>query len=178
MLIRSNYNLANPTEGVWILLTIVTIAFATDIGALFVGTAFGKHRLAPTISPKKSIEGAIGGMALGVLVAIGLRWLAIQIGTDLEQAPQAPDNRWGELGSRILALPAALSAGRLAIFAAIISVFSQFGDLFESLLKRCAQTKDSSTLIPGMGGVLDVIDSLLFAMPAAWFLLTRVWEAV
>jgi phosphatidate cytidylyltransferase len=178
ILIRSNYNLADPAEGVWILLIILMIVFATDIGALFVGTALGRHRLAPTISPKKSIEGAFGGVAFSVLAALALRGLAMLVGVDLEPRPEATDGRWAEFGSRMLALPTALTAGELIIFAAILSVFSQAGDLFESLLKRCAQAKDSSTLIPGMGGVLDVIDSLLFAMPAAWFLLTRVWEAV
>jgi phosphatidate cytidylyltransferase len=124
----------------------VAIIWAADSGAYFVGVRFGKRKLAPRISPGKSWEGLIGGVAaalLLVLVALPL----LHVGW-----PSAP---------LLLAL---------TLVTVLISVA---GDLFESLLKRHAGIKDSSDLIPGHGGVLDRLDSLLAALPI--FLVTKMW---
>jgi phosphatidate cytidylyltransferase len=118
-----------------LLLAIVIIV--SDSAQYYTGRAFGRRRLAPEISPKKTVEGAIGGMVLATTAfALGGRWLF----------PQTP-------------LAVLIVAGAVLAAAGIV------GDLFESLLKRSAGMKDSSSLIPGHGGVLDRIDSWLFAAP-------------
>ena len=178
IMLRSDYNLADPAEGAWIVLIILVIAFATDIGALYTGLAIGRHRLAPSLSPNKSVEGAIGGVAASVLVALAIRWIALGLDGLGDQEPETAADRLHQLMSQVLALPARLDITSVVILAALISVFSQAGDLFESALKRSAQVKDSSGLIPGMGGILDVLDGAIFAVPVAWFLLTQWWEAV
>jgi phosphatidate cytidylyltransferase len=117
-----------------LMLTII----ASDTAQYYTGRALGRRPLAATISPKKTIEGAAGGVVVGtaVLAGVGAWWLAVPIG-----------------------LPARLALGILVVAAGIA------GDLFESLLKRSAGIKDSSSLIPGHGGILDRIDALLFAAP-------------
>ncbi|MBI1800774.1 MAG: phosphatidate cytidylyltransferase [Chloroflexi bacterium] len=123
-------------------------AFATwtaDTTAYFVGTRYGRHRFSPRISPKKSWEGALAGGAAGWLV--GVLWASA-------------------------ALPG-LTLVHGAVLSALVVVAGMIGDLAESLIKRQVSAKDSGGLIPGHGGVLDRIDSLLFAFPAA--LLYAVW---
>jgi phosphatidate cytidylyltransferase len=121
---------------------IVTIA-ASDSAQYYTGRLLGRHTLAPTVSPAKTIEGACGG-----LVAAALSGLII--------------------GPRVLPF---LSPARALTFALVAAAFGMIGDLFESLLKRSAGVKDSSALIPGHGGVLDRIDSYLFAAPVFYWLL-------
>jgi phosphatidate cytidylyltransferase len=116
----------------------VAIIWVADSGAYFVGSRFGKHKLAPRISPGKSWEGLLGGLAAAALVAV-----ACMPGLHVA---------WAQLPAFLL----------LAVATVAISVV---GDLFESLLKRHAGMKDSSDLIPGHGGMLDRIDSLLAALP-------------
>jgi len=131
------------------LLSVMVIVWVADIGAYFAGKAFGKQKLAPTISPGKSWEGAIGGW-LAVLVLAGLSTLV----------PQLQDTFAAQLFARkgwMIAV-ALLSA---------ISAASVVGDLFESMLKRRAGMKDSSNLLPGHGGVLDRIDALIPVLPLA-----------
>ena len=126
------------------LLLIATVV-VSDSAQFYTGRLFGRRPLAPTISPKKTIEGAIGGVVLAPLFLV-------------------------------LAGPFALpSANRLslALLGIVIVVLGICGDLFESRLKRIAGVKDSSTLIPGHGGVLDRIDALLFATPAFYLYLQR-----
>ncbi|HEX7057953.1 MAG TPA: phosphatidate cytidylyltransferase [Bacilli bacterium] len=120
----------------WSLLMFVCI-WATDSGAYFTGWAIGKHLLWPAISPKKTVEGALGGLALSVAAAIGFSLYAPQL----------------------LSLSHAVSLGIL------ISLFSQFGDFVESALKRAQNVKDSGAILPGHGGVLDRVDSWLFVFP-------------
>ncbi len=130
-----------------LLLMPVLLTWASDIGAFVVGRAVGGPKLLPSVSPSKTVSGAIGGLVASVLVA----WLA----------------------SRLLLRPVAqlgMTAVGTVIFGAAISVAAQIGDLFESLLKREAGVKDSSALIPGHGGVLDRFDSLFFALPSAQIL--------
>lgn len=122
--------------------TALLITFASDTSAYFVGRAIGRNRLAPYISPKKSWEGAIGGV-IGAMLA-------------------------GVLLVILLGLPISLSAGVLLGGAG--SIAGQAGDLAESLIKRQVGAKDSGNLIPGHGGLLDRADSLLFAFPVIYYL--------
>lgn len=126
----------------------LVITWVTDVGAYLIGRTFGKRKLMPSVSPGKTIVGAAGGLAFAVLAS----WLYV---TFLLEP-------YAGLSMR----PAAVIA-----FGFLISVAAQTGDLAESLLKREAGVKNSSGLIPGHGGVLDRIDSLLFALPAAVLLL-------
>ena len=116
------------------------ITVMTDVFAYFVGINFGKHRLAPTISPKKSIEGSIGGLGFAVLFSGIYLWL-----TGL---------------NHILSIE--LSFVMMLVFAAFISVFAQAGDLVASKMKRDHDVKDFSHIFPGHGGVMDRFDSVLF----------------
>jgi phosphatidate cytidylyltransferase len=116
---------------------LLAVVMVGDAGAYFLGRAFGRHPLAPVLSPKKTVEGLAGGVLFSVGTAIVL----------------------GRMAVPPLVLTTAVGLG---LSLALLGVV---GDLFESLLKRSAQIKDTSSLIPGHGGVLDRIDSLLFAAP-------------
>ena len=126
-----------------LLLAIFIFIWVNDTGAYLVGSRWGKRRLAPSISPKKSVEGSIGGHLLVLLSAVILRLLLF------------PELSWL----------------RILLIATVVAVFGTIGDLFESSLKRQAGVKDSGKLIPGHGGILDRIDSLLLAVPAVYLLL-------
>jgi phosphatidate cytidylyltransferase len=123
------------------LLVIMLIVMTNDSAAYYTGCAFGKHRLYPLVSPKKSIEGALGGVAGSIC------------GTLLAKFTFFPQ----------LALADAL------VTAVVIGILGQTGDLFESLLKRSFGVKDSGSIIPGHGGVLDRLDSIIFAAPAMYY---------
>lgn len=127
-------------QGGWRGLLLMTILMTSDTFAYFTGHALGRRRLAPAISPGKTVEGAFGGLAGGVVGALGIRALGL---------PDMP-------------LVHALLLG-LVVAAAGIA-----GDLFESLLKRWAGVKDSGRLFPGHGGMLDRLDSLLFGAPVLY----------
>ena len=125
---------------VFMLLPIVCVII-TDTFALFTGMLIGKHKLAPAVSPKKTVEGAIGGTVFGVLVFIAAAIISEKvIGVDVN-------------------LPLFATAGLLT------SVIGQFGDLFMSVIKRHCDLKDFGNLMPGHGGILDRFDSLIFAAP-------------
>lgn len=128
----------------------------TDTGAYFVGSAIGRHKFIPWLSPKKTWEGVAGGVITATLLAIAIGW-------SLSSRAFLADYA-GVLGN-----PWAMGAFGLAM-----GLFSVAGDLCESLLKRDVAIKDSGSMIPGMGGILDVIDSPLLAAPAAWFFWTRI----
>lgn len=128
------------TRGMELLVAVLAITKLGDIGAYLVGSRFGKTPLMPRISPHKSIEGALGGLVFSVIAALLIKGL-IKI-----SYPQS-----------VL----------LGIF---IGLLGQIGDLSESLMKRDCAVKDSGRLLPGMGGVLDVVDSLLFTAPVFYFL--------
>ena len=140
--------------GVNFLLSAFCLVWAADIGAYAAGRAFGKTKLAPTISPGKSWEGVVGGMA-SVLVLAALWVLLIDRAWPVDSASLYTQflERFGWAGL----------AGAVMLLAA----FSVVGDLFESLVKRAAGAKDSSRLLPGHGGVLDRIDALLPVLPIA-----------
>lgn len=139
--------------GVNFLLSVFVLVWAADIAAYFGGRAFGRRKLAPAISPGKSWEGVWSGMA-GVLL-LALAWIAF----DRHAAPASPS-----LFSHLLGRVGAVGLVAALLFLAALSVV---GDLFESLVKRSAGAKDSSTLLPGHGGVLDRIDALLPVFPLA-----------
>ena len=125
---------------------------------------------------KKSIEGFFGGIAAGALVAVGFCRMARIIGP--EEPPVDALERWAALAGQMTSGLKSMTLSQAILLGVFLSAASQVGDLFESLIKRGAQAKDSSGLIPGMGGVLDLIDGTLFAVPLAWFLLTRIWDIV
>ncbi len=131
-------------NGMVILFGIILMAKCTDIGAYFVGKKFGRHKLFPVISPNKTVEGVIGGLASSILVAVA--WNLI---------PQI----------RILPLKWAI------LFGLLIGVTSIGGDLVESMLKRDAGVKDSGNLVPSFGGTLDVIDCILTSLPMGYYFL-------
>jgi phosphatidate cytidylyltransferase len=131
------------THGREALLLLMATVIVSDTAQYYSGRAFGRRLLAPSISPKKTLEGAAGGFIFGSLfLAIAGRW-------------------W---------LPGVPLPGRAALGAALVGV-GIAGDLFESMLKRSADLKDSSHLIPGHGGILDRIDALLFAAPVYYAVL-------
>jgi phosphatidate cytidylyltransferase len=162
-------------RGVWLMLGAILVAKSSDIGAYFVGSAIGRHKLIPQVSPGKSVEGTLAGLGSSVLVALLFAftlpvagWLGVQ-GAYYDAVSEVT----AILG--VSAEPMDLILRGL-IFGLCLSFVGQLGDLFESCLKRDAGTKDSGMIMPQFGGILDVIDSAIFAMPVAWFLLTRVWR--
>ncbi|ALD90402.1 phosphatidate cytidylyltransferase [Cupriavidus gilardii] len=139
--------------GVGVLLSAAALVWAADIGAYFVGKAIGRRKLAPSISPGKSWEGAIGGWLFALAVALSLA------------ATHAFAPTWFD---RVADRSGLLTVALLTTLMVIASVV---GDLFESLLKRQVGKKDSSRLLPGHGGVLDRIDALLPVLPLAALLI-------
>lgn len=136
-----------PPGGALLVFPLV-ITWASDIGAYFTGRAIGGRRLSPSVSPGKTVAGAIGGLVASMLVS----WLYAR--AVLVPVASLGFTPWGAL-----------------FFGAVISIAAQVGDLFESLIKREGGMKDSSRIIPGHGGVLDRFDSLLFVLPVAYLLL-------
>ncbi|MEI7644453.1 MAG: phosphatidate cytidylyltransferase [Chloroflexales bacterium] len=130
-----------PPGTSWILL-VLTVTWLQDTAAYFVGRAIGRHQMAPILSPKKSWEGAAGGFVASVISAA--------------------------LAVAVLGLP--ISAAAAAMIGAAAGVVGPLGDLVESLIKRQIGIKDSGRLIPGHGGILDRIDSLLFTAPVIYYL--------
>ncbi len=144
--------------GVNYLLSVLCIVWAADIAAYWGGRAFGRHKLAPSISPGKSWEGVVSGM-LGVLVLAAFwLWLDTRIAADSASVFTLFMQRFG------------LVVMALSVLA--LTALSVVGDLFESLIKRAAGAKDSSGLLPGHGGVLDRVDALLPVLPCAMALTT------
>ena len=135
---------ADPDASGLMLALVVFVPKCNDIGAFFTGTFLGRHKMTPVLSPKKTWEGFAGGMLAGAAVAAGLSFAA-------------PVFRHG--------------VGEAFAFGLAVGLAGVLGDLAESLVKRDCRTKDASKSIPGFGGVLDVVDSVLFAAPVAylWF---------
>lgn len=137
-----------PVAGTLLLLLPIILTWVNDAGAFFFGKRFGKRKLMPSVSPGKTVAGAVGAL----LTVIAGTWAYFHF----------------------LLVPYAalgLSGAGLVLFAVAMSAAAQVGDLAESLLKRQAGVKDSSALIPGHGGVLDRVDSLLFTIPLGYVLL-------
>lgn len=146
--LRYNDYVIDARGGTALAMFPILLTWATDVGAYAFGRLLGAHKLMPSVSPGKTMEGALGGLLLAIVIAL------LYIGYVLHPLAQ--------LAMRPLAT---------VLFAVTISVVAQVGDLAESLIKREAGIKDSSTLIPGHGGVLDRFDSLLFVLPVAALLL-------
>ncbi|MES2464300.1 MAG: phosphatidate cytidylyltransferase [Armatimonadota bacterium] len=130
-----------PTFGAWIVTYVFAVTWSTDAGAYFVGMRFGKHKLAPRLSPKKTVEGSIGGIVAACVMSL----------------------LWGA-GIH-------LPWWHCLILGPIIGILGQIGDLCESALKRDIGVKDFGMVLPGHGGILDRFDSLLFTAPIAFYYL-------
>lgn len=136
--------------GMVALISVVAVVKVSDSGAYFIGRSCGRHKLAPTLSPKKTVEGALGGLVFGSLAALVYFYWLVPLIFGLEQGT-----------------PSGLDIGCWILYGLILSVAGMIGDLAESMWKRDSQQKDSSRWLPGLGGALDVLDSLLVAgLPA------------
>ena len=142
------FNLSVAPGGV-LLVFPVLVTWASDIGAFFVGRTIGGRKLIPSVSPGKTVSGAIGGVVMSMLIAYVFARGVLAPTAHLGFTP------WGAL-----------------TFGLLISVAAQTGDLFESLIKRESGMKDSSRIIPGHGGILDRFDSLIFVLPVAYVLIS------
>lgn len=164
-------------DGAWLLLVAILVTKCGDIGAYFAGVTFGRRKLAPAISPGKTVEGAVGGLlgsASAAVMFVSASRIANWVGLN--------DPSFGPLYSLIEDMSLALGMsdntnfGMTILLAVgigtVLSVAGQLGDLVESCFKRDAGTKDSGKLIPRFGGILDLIDSPMLAVPVAWLLLT------
>jgi phosphatidate cytidylyltransferase len=126
--------------GIVLILIAVVGPWISDSGAYFAGRFFGRHLLFPSLSPKKTVEGGLGGLLLTVLVVAPVSYVLLDF-----------------------------SLVKALLIGAVVSVASQCGDLFESSLKRILDVKDLGNFLPGHGGVLDRVDSLLFTAPAVYY---------
>ncbi|WP_455370649.1 phosphatidate cytidylyltransferase [Petrachloros mirabilis] len=131
-------------EGEWLIFFLLAITWAGDTGAYFAGTLLGQHPLAPKISPKKTVEGLVGGLLAAMILAYAARWWFL------------PD----------------FSTVDCAVLAVLLTMTGLWGDLAESAIKRSVGAKDSGSVLPGHGGMLDRLDSLLFAGPAFYYYIT------
>jgi phosphatidate cytidylyltransferase len=140
--------LRDPAASSLMLTLVIFVPKGGDVGAFFTGTFLGRHKMTPVLSPKKTWEGFAGGLLMSVAVAVGFSFAGDVF-------------RHGVLEA--------------AAFGVVVGIAGVLGDLAESLIKRDCQTKDAAQNIPGFGGLLDVIDSILFAAPVAyvWFVLSR-----
>jgi phosphatidate cytidylyltransferase len=131
-------------QGEWLIFFLLLVTSAADTGAYYVGTLYGRHRLAPTISPKKTVEGLVGGLIGAIIVAYAAHWWFL------------PE----------------LSGLDCLILGTILTITGLWGDLAESAMKRSVGMKDSGGILPGHGGMLDRLDSLLFTAPVFYYYVT------
>jgi phosphatidate cytidylyltransferase len=139
-----------PESGAFLLTYTLAVVVLCDAGGYFSGNAYGKRKLAPRISPSKTVEGTIGGVLTGTLGGLAMKALF--------------DLVWGELSM-------GLGWGAALAFGVVISGLAVVGDLVESLLKRDAQVKDAGAVLPGMGGILDRVDSPLLGIPGMYYMM-------
>jgi phosphatidate cytidylyltransferase len=133
-------------QGEWLLFFLLLVTWAGDTGAYYVGTLCGQHAIAPRISPKKTIEGLVGGLLGALMIAYLARWWFLSD----------------------------FSAVDCIVLAILLTLTGLWGDLAESAIKRSVGIKDSGGLLPGHGGMLDRLDSLLFAGPAFYYYVTLI----
>jgi len=131
-------------QGEWLIFFLLLVTWASDTGAYYIGTIYGRHRLAPTISPKKTVEGLVGGLIGAIIVSYAVRWWFL------------PE----------------LSGLDCLVLATLLTITGLWGDLTESAMKRSVGIKDSGGILPGHGGMLDRLDSLLFTAPAFYYYVT------
>ncbi|MCG7585213.1 phosphatidate cytidylyltransferase [Photobacterium sp. OFAV2-7] len=146
LMLRAVNYAESPYHGAKLVMLVCFLVWAADTGAYFSGKRFGKRKMAPAVSPNKTIEGLVGGAVLAVLVT------------------------WG--GAALMDIPF-VSLGSLLVIAVLTVIASVLGDLVESMFKRASGIKDSGSILPGHGGVLDRIDSLTAALPI--FALLYLW---
>lgn len=145
--IHKHFEGYTKTDGIYFLLFAFFASWMTDIFAYFVGSKLGKHKLCPKISPKKSVEGAIGGVAGAILLNVLLLFVFKKFFFE---------------GESLLSYPTVI------ILSIVLSVISMFGDLAASTIKRNFGIKDFGKLLPGHGGIMDRFDSCLFVMPVLY----------
>jgi phosphatidate cytidylyltransferase len=148
--LRHHRFVVEPAAGAVLLFFPIALTWVSDTGAYFAGRAFGKRKLMPTVSPGKTVAGAVGAVVVSMAGAWAYNDFVLRPVAQLALAP------WTAL-----------------VFGAVISATGQVGDLVESLFKREAGVKDSSTILSAHGGVLDRLDSLYFAIPVAYLILSR-----
>ncbi len=155
------YLAARRWHSAWVILAVILITKSCDIGAYFTGRALGRHKLIPWLSPGKTWEGLVGGIAFSGALAVLLVWLSNGRGV------------WHDNISGPVAIPVYynLPLWGAALAGAALGLLGQLGDLTASLFKRDAGIKDSGNTIPGFGGVLDVMDSPIVVAPLAYWLL-------
>lgn len=144
--------LFSSEDGKSLILFLLCAVWAGDIAALYAGRSLGRHKLAPVLSPNKTWEGAVGSLAGSLAITAVLYGLAFLLGQHDVEVLMYPGSIW-----------------RWLVLGALVNVAAQVGDLVESALKRSAGVKDSGTLLPGHGGMLDRIDALLLAAPVLWY---------
>ena len=145
----SHRYLESNAIGLMTIVTMLATVKTSDAAAFFVGRSFGTIKLAPALSPGKTLQGSLGGLVGGCFGAGLVVWFIapVLLGVELKQAMVVGFSLW-----------------------CLVTLAGIFGDLAESLLKRDSGTKDSSTWLPGLGGILDVLDSLVFAAPISFLL--------
>jgi phosphatidate cytidylyltransferase len=131
------------TSGRRLIFFVLFVIFAGDTGAYYAGHRFGTHKLWPSVSPGKTVEGAVGGLFASVVIAL--------------------------VAGKLLLSSAGFGLGFILVLAFFLALVGQMGDLMESMLKRVSQVKDASSLLPGHGGILDRLDSLIFAFPLTYY---------
>jgi phosphatidate cytidylyltransferase len=144
--LKSLSNQADPYYGGTLVFLVMLVVWATDSGAYFAGRAFGKHKLMPNVSPAKTLEGLAGGLLTSMLIVAGVMYVSPEQELSL-----------------------------IIVVTLVTALASAFGDLSESMFKRVAKLKDSGTLLPGHGGILDRIDSLTAALPVFTFIYICFW---
>ncbi len=144
--------LDGPYHGLIPLVYLFVAAKGADTGAYTFGRLAGRHKLWPRLSPNKTIEGAVGGLVFAVAGTLAIT-------AAIHALPHVPVFSWGVS----------------VLFGLIVGAAAQLGDLMESMIKRDCAQKDASAVLPGFGGVLDVLDSLLFAGPVAFGFWMSVW---
>ncbi len=142
ILMRDNDSTANLSLCLW----VIAVAKFCDVGALLTGLAIGRHKLAPNISPKKTWEGAVGGVLIAAGVGAAIAFFAAGL------------------------LPESLTPAIAALIAVPLAIVAIISDLIESVIKRRADAKDTGELIPGIGGAFDLTDSLILTAPVAYFI--------
>lgn len=145
-LVRILMREADSTENLWLCVWVVAVSKCCDVGALLTGLAIGRHKMAPSISPKKTWEGAVGGVLISAGVGATIAFFTSE------------------------KLPASLTPPIAALIALPLAIITIVSDLIESAIKRRADIKDTGQLIPGIGGAFDLTDSLLLTAPVAYFI--------
>ena len=146
-------SLRNLPDGIWWILVVLPAVWFADSGAYFIGKRFGRHKLSPRLSPKKTWEGYFGG----IVVAVGLTTLLVMI--------------W----QAVMVTNSAITPLRGALIGLVMGVFPTLGDLGESMIKRQVGVKDSGKLLPGHGGAFDRIDSWIWSVVIGYYMILWLW---